>query len=122
MNRHANNLSRAGPTASIEQMKAPLVKIPDVQAVSREASDSGISKAVSHCTPFEALLLVSMAALSRSTGRENKGFDVEEVMMKMDAVAGGFGDDIYTPSPRLEETLFLFQRLAEVRFCQPFAC
>lgn len=93
--------------------RPPLVRIPDVQRVSREASDSGLSKAVAQSTPFEALLMISLASLSRSTGRENKGFDIEEIMMKMEAVSGGFGEDQYTPPPRFEETLFLLNRLAE---------
>jgi origin recognition complex subunit 1 len=92
-----------------------LVKIPDVQKVSRESSDSGVSKAVAQSTPFEALLIVSLASLSRSTGRESRGFDIEEIMTKVDAVAGALGDDQYTPPPRFEEMLFMLNRLAEVR-------
>jgi hypothetical protein len=92
-----------------------LVRISDVQKVSRESSDSGLSKAVAQSTPFEALLIVSLASLSRSTGRESRGFDIEEIMTKVDAVAGALGDEQYTPPPRFEETLFMLNRLAEVR-------
>ena len=114
MNKHTSSQSLAGA----DHGTSPLVRIVDVQRVSREASDSGIAKAVAQSTPFEALLLVSMASLCRTTGRENRGFDVEEIMTKMDALAGGFGDEQYTPAPRLEETLFLLQRLAEVQIVQ----
>ena len=93
------------------------VRIPDVQRVSREASDSADAKAVAHSTPFEALLIVSLASLRRSTGRESKGFDVEEIMTKMEAIAGALGDRQYDPPPRLPETLFMLNRLAEVRRC-----
>jgi len=91
----------------------PLVRIPNVQKVSREAADSAINRSVAQSTPLEALLLVSLASLSRSTGRENKGFDVEELLTKMDGVAGAFGDEQYLPAPRFDETLVLLQRLAE---------
>lgn len=101
-----------GPTSNPEALK--VVRIPDVQRVSREASDSADAKAVGHSTPFEALLIVSLASLSRSTGRESKGFDVEEIMAKMEGIAGALGEKQYTPPPRLEETLFLMSRLADV--------
>lgn len=97
---------------------APLVRIPNVQKVSREASDSARSKAVAQSTSLEALLMVSLASLSRSTGRENKGFDVEELLIKMDSVAGGFGDEDYLPAPRFDETMWLLQRLAEAQIVQ----
>lgn len=112
---HRHLQSHSASSSSGAGGRPPLVRIPDVQRVSREASDSGLSKAVSQCTPFEALLIISLASLTRSTGRENKGFDIEEIMTKMDGVAGAFGDEQYTPPPRFEETLFMLNRLAEAQ-------
>ena len=102
-------------THSTTDCPAPLVRIPNVQKVSREASDSARSKAVAQSTSLEALLIISLASLSRSTGRENKGFDIEELLTKMEGVAGAYGDEDYLPAPRFDETLFLLQRLAEAQ-------
>jgi origin recognition complex subunit 1 len=93
--------------------KNPIVRIKDVLKVSRESFNSAQSKAVSLCTSFEALLLVSLAALSKSTGRESGGFDVEELLSKMEGTANAFGDMEYLPAPSLPETLGMLTRLGE---------
>ena len=93
--------------------KNPIVRIKDVLKVSRESFNSAQSKAVSLSTSFEALLLVSIAALSKSTGREFGGFDVEEIMTKMEGMANASGDPEYQPAPNLPETLGILSRLGE---------
>jgi origin recognition complex subunit 1 len=114
LNKHLQSIDKTSLPRQNE-VGHPVVKIPDVQRVSREASDSCLSKAVAQATPFEALLLISLSSLSRSTGRERNGFDIEEVMTKMESVAGSFGDEQYTPPPRFEETLFMLNRLADAQ-------
>jgi Cdc6-like AAA superfamily ATPase len=107
---------KEGSKQNNTSQELPLVRIPDVQRVSREASDSADTKAVALSTPFEALLIVTLASLGRCTGRERKGFDVEEILAKMESIAGALGEKQYTPAPSLPELLFLLNRLAEVRF------
>jgi hypothetical protein len=70
--------------------------------------------AVSFLSSFEALLLVSLAALRRSTGRELGGFDIQDITTKMEAVASGSGDPQYNPPPSFKETTELLNRLGEV--------
>ena len=92
-----------------------IVRISDVQKITRESFSSVISKAVSNSTPFEALLLVTLASLSRTSGRGTGGFDMKEVMTKMESIAGGSGDLQYTPAPTITETIDMLHRLGEVR-------
>ena len=71
--------------------------------------------AVSFSTSFEALLLIALAALRRTTGREVGGFDVQDILVKMEAIASASGDPEYSPPPAFGETLELINRLGEVR-------
>jgi Cdc6-like AAA superfamily ATPase len=89
----------------------PIVRIKDVLKVSRDSYNSARAKSVALCTPFEALVLISLAALSRTTGREFGGFDVEEIMTKMESIANASGDPMYLPPPNLPETLDIYDRL-----------
>jgi hypothetical protein len=90
------------------------VKISDVQKASRESFNMALVTAVSFLTPFQALLLVSLASLCRTTGREVGGFDVKDIMTKMEAVAGASGDQLYLPPPSFGETIHLLNDLGEV--------
>ena len=91
----------------------PLVTIRDAVQVSRESFYSAKSQAITRCTAFEALLLVSLASLSKSTGREFGGFDMEDILVKMEALANGLGDPRYLPTPTLAEAMDIVSRLAE---------
>jgi hypothetical protein len=99
-------------------MVAPVVRIADVQKASRASFNMALVAAVSFSTSFQALLLVALAALGRSTGRETGGFDIKEVMTKMEALAGASGDLQYSPPPSFSETNYLLNRLGEVSFGQ----
>ena len=92
----------------------PTVRIGDVQKASTESFDSALVTAVSFSTPFQALLLVSLASLRRTTGREVGGFDIQDVMTKMDSISSSFGDPKYAPPPSFGETILVLNRLAEV--------
>jgi origin recognition complex subunit 1 len=99
----------------LSSTKGPIVHIKDVSRVSRESFNSPQSHAVSMCTPYEALLLLSLASLSKTTGREVGGFDVEEVLVKMESIANSSGDRQYLPAPSLSETLSILARLGEAQ-------
>ena len=95
----------------------PKVRIRDVQRASQETFNTSLITAISFSTSFQALLMVTLAALSRSTGRTVGGFDIKDVLVKMEAIAGASGDPQYSPPPSLGETIHLLNRLAEVRNC-----
>lgn len=109
-------LQRGQEAGSEGQLSQPKVRISDVQKASRESFDSALVTAVSFSTPFQALLLVSLASLCRSTGREVGGFDMTDILTKMEALSGSSGDPQYAPPPTMGETIQLLNRLAEVRF------
>eukprot|EP00536_Pseudo-nitzschia_multiseries_P008253 jgi/Psemu1/20053/gm1.20053_g len=72
--------------------------------------------AVSFSASFEALSLITLAALRRATGREVGGFDVKDILTKMEALANASGDPKYLPAPSFGETIRLLTRLGEVSF------
>ena len=113
---HDNDLNRtqAADDAKFGVDSRRRVKISDVQKASRESFNMALVTAVSFATPFQALVLVTLASLCRSTGREVGGFDVKDIMTKMTAIAGASGDNLYLPPPAFGETLRLLNDLGEV--------
>lgn len=93
-----------------------VVRVADVHRASRESFDTALVTAVSFSSSFQALLLVSLVSLCRSTGREVGGFDIRDIITKMEALSGSCGDPQYTPPPAFGETLRLLNCLAEVSF------
>lgn len=91
-----------------------IVRIHHIQKASRKIFHSAIQQGVSDSTNMEALLFVSLAALKRQLARNRGGFDVKEVVTKMESVASSFGDDKYIPSPSCAELLRMLNRLGEV--------
>jgi len=85
-----------------------------VQKASLESFNMAMVTAVSFSASFEALVLVSLAALCRATGREVGGFDIKDILVKMEALANASGDPQYLPSPSFVETIRLLTRLGEV--------
>lgn len=100
---HASNL-----------LACPMVRIKDVLKVSRDSTNAAQPRSVSLCTSFDVLFLVALAALSKTTGREYGGFDVEEIVTKMESMAHAAGDPLYLPPPTLSETLGILSRLRDV--------
>ena len=92
----------------------PKVKISDVLKASQDSFNKALVTAVSFCTPFQALLLVALASLARSTGRQAGGFDIKDILTKMEAISDTAGDPQYSPPPAFGETLELLNRLGEV--------
>jgi origin recognition complex subunit 1 len=92
----------------------PVVRISDVQKASRELFTSVMSVAVACSTSLQALLLVSLASLTQTTGRQQGGFDIHELMAKMESISGSSGDPQYSPPPTFGETLEMLNRLGEV--------
>lgn len=62
-------------------------------------------------------MLVSLASLTQSTGRHDGGFDINELITKMEAISGASGDVQYSPPPSFAETLEILNRLGEVCVC-----
>jgi Cdc6-like AAA superfamily ATPase len=93
----------------------PVVRISDVQRGSRSSFNTALLTAVSMSTPYQALVLVTIASLSRSTGRESGGFDIQEILVKMESLCGSFGRALYMPPPSFGETMTLLNQLGEVR-------
>lgn len=92
----------------------PKIRIADVQKASLESFNMAMVTAVSFSSAYEVLLLVSLAALCRATGREVGGFDVKDILIKMEALANAAGDSQYIPPPSFGETIQLLTRLGEV--------
>ena len=99
--------------SSGDEVESPVVRIKDVLKVSRESSNAAQPRSVGLCAPFQVLFLVALAALSKTTGREYGGFDVEEISTKMRSIADAFGDPMYLPPPTLPETLNMIARLRD---------
>jgi origin recognition complex subunit 1 len=98
---------------SDEIVESPIVRIKDVLKVSRESTNAAQPRSVGLCAPFQVLFLVALAALSKTTGREYGGFDVEEVTTKMRSMSDAFGDPMYLPPPSLPEILNMIPRLRD---------
>lgn len=92
----------------------PKIRISDVQKASLESFNMAMVTAVSFSASYEALLLVSLASLSRATGRDVGGFDINDIVVKMEALANASGDSQYVPAPSFEETIRLLTRLGEM--------
>jgi len=92
------------------------ITISDVQKASREMFGTLLNKAVSNATTFEALLLVSLASIKKqSTALDDGGVFVQDVLIKMESLSRGIGDEKYCPSPTLSELLGMLSRFGEVR-------
>jgi origin recognition complex subunit 1 len=90
----------------------PLVMVKDIVAAVQKTTSSAEFKSIVQCAPFEALLLISLAVLRKNTGIKSKGFDLEEILTKMEHLAKSSGDVMYLPPPNLKETLGLVSRLS----------
>uniref|UniRef100_A0A7S4AC08 BAH domain-containing protein n=1 Tax=Pseudo-nitzschia australis TaxID=44445 RepID=A0A7S4AC08_9STRA len=94
----------------------PKIRISDVQKASLESFNMAMVTAVSFSSSFEVLLLVSLAALCRSTGRDIGGFNIKDILAKMEALANASGNPEYIPAPSFGETIRVLTRLGEVSF------
>jgi len=93
----------------------PIVMVPNVSEVIRASANSAQSRRISLCSPFEVLILVALASLTKCTGRERGGFDVEEIVTKMEGMAYATGDEQYLPPMSLCESLDVLVRLHEAK-------
>uniref|UniRef100_A0A7S1YP31 BAH domain-containing protein n=1 Tax=Ditylum brightwellii TaxID=49249 RepID=A0A7S1YP31_9STRA len=107
-----------GKGFSQNSSSGPTVQISDIQKASRELFNPVIARAVSHATSLEALIIVSLASLQRQSGREMGGFDVDELISKMEGTARSLGDLQYLPPPSFAETLDILNRLGEAGVIQ----
>jgi hypothetical protein len=67
----------------------------DVNKASSQMFNSPMHFAVKTAAVLEALLLISVASLRKSCGRESGEFDLESILTKMHSVANAFGDKLY---------------------------
>ncbi len=93
----------------------PIVCIGDIQKASRESLSSTVTMALSSLMSLEALIIVALASLRKSTGRLTGGFDIQELTAKVESIAGAAGELQYLPCPTFREVLDILQRLGEVR-------
>jgi origin recognition complex subunit 1 len=93
----------------------PVVRIKDVQRVTREKMGSVVSQALAGLAPLEALVVVAVTSLSKSSGRGAGGLDILEVSAKVESVANAFGNRLYLPPPSFTELLSILERLADSR-------
>lgn len=96
----------------------PKIRISDVQKASLVSFNMAMVTAVSFSASFEALSLITLAALRRATGREVGGFDVKDILTKMEALANASGDPKYLPAPSFGETIRLLTRLGEMNLVE----
>jgi hypothetical protein len=92
-----------------------IVNTADIQKASRKMFHSTVQQGIADATNMEALLFISLASLKRQLARERGGFDIKEVVTKMEGIASAFGDRKYIPSPTCSELLRMLDRLGEVR-------
>ncbi len=92
-----------------------IVDVSHIQTASRKMFNSALSHGVNNATNGEALFFISLASLKRQLARERGGFDIKEVVQKMEGVSSSFGDENYLPSPTCSELLRMLNRLSEVR-------
>ena len=96
-----------------------IVRISDVQKAAKDMMDSPLLKAVATSTSFEALVLVCLAALRWSSGREDGRCGVKELLTKMRGVANALGEPQYLPVPTFNELIELLNRMGEVSCRMP---
>jgi origin recognition complex subunit 1 len=108
-------LAEAEASDHEDQPRVRPVGINDVVQVSHDAFNSAQCRGVAVLAPYEALLLVALAFLSKWTGREHGAFDLDEILTKMKALANALGDQRYLPPPTLGEALAIVTRLGEAR-------
>jgi len=94
-----------------------IVRIPDIQRAAKDLLDSPLLKAVATCSSFEALVLVSLASLRWSSGREDGRCGVKELLTKMRGIANSLGNPQYLPVPTFDELIDLVNRMGEVSVC-----
>jgi hypothetical protein len=72
-------------------------------------------QAVKTSTDFEALVIVSVASVIKSSGRDSGGAGMQEIMTKMSAIASASGESRYMPIPNWNDLLEMLNRLGHAR-------
>lgn len=93
-----------------------LIKISDIQSATREMFNSRLLRAVSLSTPYQALVFVSLASLKAKSNLDTGFFTVDEILVKMDAIANASGKNMYQPIPSFCEFLLMLNQFEEVSF------
>jgi origin recognition complex subunit 1 len=113
-----DSIDQANDTYHLVAGIYPKIRICDIQRASLNSFNVALSAAVSFSKPFDALLLVAVANLNRTSERESTGHGINEIMSKMEALAFSLGDAKYLPPPSFGETINLITRLAEMNLIE----
>jgi origin recognition complex subunit 1 len=106
------NGTRNDPKSSCER---PVVRIKDIQRVTRERMGNVSSQSVRILSPMEVLVMVSITSLARNRGNMLGGFDIIDVVTKVESIANALGESMYLPPPVFHEILEIVNRLADAR-------
>ena len=98
-----------------EKRPVASVTVRDVVEAVKMLKESPQLKCLARCTDAEALVVVSLASLLVSTGREEGGVGVTELRQKMAAVAAGLGRKEYLPVPPFPALIDLLNRMNDSR-------
>ena len=92
-----------------------LVSTTDINAAASESLQSPFDFIVANAASYEVLVIVCVAALKKSTGREEGWFGLKEILTKMEAFSGALGDPEYLPPLTFDDLSGILTRLSEVR-------
>jgi len=102
-------------TRKAKEVNDCVVHIADIQRATRAMLDSPLIKAISTSTTIEALILVSLSALRSASTHLDPSIGIQDLLVKMRAVANSLGDPCYMPVPSYQELIEMLNRMAEVR-------
>jgi len=90
-----------------------LVSTMDISAAASESLQSPFDFIVANAASYEVLVIVSVAALKKSTGRDEGWFGLKEISTKMEAFSGALGDPEYLPPLTFDDLSGILSRLNE---------
>jgi origin recognition complex subunit 1 len=94
-----------------ESLFCPIVRVHDLLNAARDPVNDTYVASIAAVSSHQALVLIAIASLMKSTGRETDGFYVEEIQPKMVAIADPTGNPMYTPAPDEPITIDIVNRL-----------
>jgi origin recognition complex subunit 1 len=95
-----------------ENSIGPTVKIQDLLAATNDPVNDAYIASVASVSSHQALVLIAIASLVKSIGRETDGFYIEEIHPKMVAIGDPTGNPMYTPVPDESITMDIVNRLS----------
>lgn len=99
--------------ANTRTISSAVVTVQDIRLSIKRMQESPHLKAVSTCTSFEALIIISLASLRRQNGTGSSS--ITNLIQKMKGIASVSGNENYYPLPSFGETVDLLNRMFESR-------